>query len=305
MHSRFLLLLLFTVHFSFFTFTAMAQDDVISKLEVYDLTTRQHTVVKTFPYKIEAPNWTPDGRWFVYNSGGHLYKLDTTNPASEPILINTGSADNCNNDHVVSADGSWIGLSDKWPSKVFRVPFEGGEPIEITPNGPSYLHGISPDGKEVAYCAFRGDDRAVYSKRLDGSPERCLTAAPGLNDGPEYAPNGKHIWYNSTRTGLMQVWRMNVDGTKQTQMTFDEDLNSWFPHVSPDGKWVVYICYHRGDLAADEHLPNYNVLLRLMKAKGGKPETIVELFGGQGTINVNSWAPDSKRFAYVSYELKK
>lgn len=280
------------------------KDEVISRLEVYDIETRSHKVVHEFPYRIEAPNWTPDGRWFVYNSHGLLYKLDAQNPASEPILINTGSAINCNNDHVISADGSFIGLSDKWPSQVFVVPFDGGEPRQITQIGPSYLHGISPDGKEFAYCAFRGDDRAVYVKNVDEAEERCLTNAPGLNDGPEYSSDGKYIWYNSTRTGLMQVWRMKKDGSKQTQMTFDEDLNSWFPHVSPNGKWVTYICYHRGDLAADEHVPNKNVLLRLMPAKGGKPETIVELFGGQGTINVNSWAPDSKKFAYVSYELK-
>lgn len=307
-------LILLFITTSLFGVSAMAQDnlqqqrdkdEVISYLEVFDLATRQHKIVHEFPYRIEAPNWTPDGRWFVYNSHGLLYKLDAQNPSSEPILIDTGSARGCNNDHVVSADGSFIGISDQWPSKIFVVPFEGGTPHEITPNGPSYLHGISPDGKEVAYCAFRGDDRAVYAMDIDGkTPERCLTAAPGLNDGPEYSHDGKHIWYCSTRTGLMQVWRMNRDGSKQKQMTFDKDVNSWFPHISPNGKWVTYICYHRNDLAADEHVPNKNVLLRLMSAKGGKPETIVELFGGQGTINVNSWSPDSKKFAYVSYKLK-
>lgn len=54
------------------------KDEVISYLEVFDMTTRQHKVVHEFPYRIEAPNWTPDGRWFVYNSHGLLYKLDAS-----------------------------------------------------------------------------------------------------------------------------------------------------------------------------------------------------------------------------------
>jgi hypothetical protein len=40
-----------------------------------------------------------------------------------------------------------------------------------------------------------------------------------------------------------------------------------------------------------------------MPYNGGKIACLVDLFGGQGTINVNSWAPDSRRFAFVRYEL--
>ena len=159
--------------------------------------------------------------------------------------------------------------------------------------------------KSMAYCAFRGDAHVVHTMNLESGVEVGHTLGKdGLSDGPEYSPDGKHIWFNWVKTGLMQVWRMKADGSEQTQMTFDEDLNSWFPHVSPDLKWVVYVAYHKGDLKPDEHLPNKNVVLRLMPAEGGAPKTIVELFGGQGTINVNSWSPDSKQFAYVSYELK-
>ena len=208
---------------------------------------------------------------------------------------------------MISSDGKVLGIShaegDWKTSRVYVLPFEGGQPREVTPLCPSFLHGMSPDGKEVAYCAFRGDAKAIYVKDVNGGEERCLTTAAGLNDGPEYSPDGKYIWFNSVRTGLMQVWRMRRDGSRQKQMTHDEALNSWFPHVSPDGRQVVYIAYHKGDLKPDEHLPNKNVVLRLMSSKGKHPRTIVELFGGQGTINVNSWAPDSKRFAFVSYRL--
>ena len=157
--------------------------------------------------------------------------------------------------------------------------------------------------KEMAYCAFRGEAHVVHTMNLETGVEIAHTEGKdGLSDGPEYSPCGQYIWFNWVKTGLMQIWRMKKDGSEQTQMTFDEDLNAWFAHVSPDGKLVVYIAYHKGDLKPDEHLPNKNVALRLMPAEGGTPQTIVELFGGQGTINVNSWSPDSKQFAFVSYE---
>lgn len=141
------------------------------------------------------------------------------------------------------------------------------------------------------------------SFRRRGGEEIRLTEAEGLDDGPEYSPDGKYIWFNSVRTGLMQIWRMKADGSEQTQMTFDETRNSWFPHVSPDGKLVIFITYYRGDLEPGEHLANKNVELRLISTQGGEPKTMAKLFGGQGTINVNSWAPDSKRLAFVSYRL--
>ena len=102
----------------------------------------------------------------------------------------------------------------------------------------------------------------------------------------------------------MQIWRMNADGSDQCQMTFDKDLNSWFPHVSPDGKKVVFLSYHAGDLKPDEHLPDKHVCLRIMTHKGKRVRTLLKLFGGQGTINVNSWAPDSRHLAFVSYRLE-
>lgn len=286
--------------------TMNAQSRIISVLEIYDTETNERMTIREFPYLIEAPNWSPDGKWLIYNHAGRLYRMDSEGK-NNPIEINTGFATQCNNDHVISSDGKVLGIShaegDWKTSRVYVLPFEGGQPREVTPLCPSFLHGMSPDGKEVAYCAFRGDAKAIYVKDVNGGEERCLTTAAGLNDGPEYSPDGKYIWFNSVRTGLMQVWRMRRDGSRQKQMTHDEDLNSWFPHVSPDGRQVVYIAYHKGDLKPDEHLPNKNVVLRLMSSKGKHPRTIVELFGGQGTINVNSWAPDSKRFAFVSYRL--
>ena len=104
-----------------------------------------------------------------------------------------------------------------------------------------------------------------------------MTTDEGLDDGPEYSPDGKHLWFNSVRSGLMQIWRMNADGSEQTQMTFDETRNSWFPHISPDGKQVLFITYTKGDLQPHEHLANKNVELRIMPTAGGEPKTVANL----------------------------
>jgi Tol biopolymer transport system component len=282
------------------------QQTVISILEILDITTGKRTTVKQFDSLIEAPNWTPDGKWLIYNSNGKLYKLSPDKPDT-PTLIPTGFATNCNNDHVVSFDGNFIAISNSpvedRRSRVYTVPVNGGVPRLVTPVGPSYLHGISPDGKTLAYCAERNGNYDIYTVNVEGGEEVRLTTAEDLDDGPEYSPDGNYIWFNSVRGGLMQVWRMKVDGSEQTQMTFDETRNSWFPHVSPDNKHVIFISYNKGDLKPNEHLANKNVELRLMSTNGGEPKTLVQLFGGQGTINVNSWAPDSKRLAFVSYKI--
>lgn len=268
-------------------------------------------MIKEFPFVIEAPNWTPDGKWLVVNKNGKLYKI-APDGSTDLIEINTGDITQCNNDHVISADGSFIGISSNDPankrsynSYVYVVPFEGGDPKKITPIGPSYLHGISPDGKQVAYCAFRGEkmEQDIYVMPVKGGKEVRLTDAPGLDDGPEYSLVGKTIWFNSVRTGRMQVWKMDTKGRNQTQMTFDEDMNSWFPHISPDGEKVVYIAYHDYEIDPGSHIADLNVQLRMIPAEGGESEVIVEFFGGQGSLNVNSWSPDSRKFAYVSYRL--
>lgn len=284
-------------------FAQRGEASVKSFLETVNVKRGERKVVATFDYLIEAPNWTPDGKYLIYNSNGKLYRIAVE--GGEPELIYTGVADRLNNDHVLSFDGSFFAVSSHYEgnSKVFTVPYEGGEATLVTKNGPSYLHGISADGNTLAYCAGRNDNMDVYIIPTAGGEEIRLTDAEGLDDGPEFSRDGKYIWFNSVRSGLMQVWRMKTDGTEQTQMTF-EDSNNWFPHISPNCKLVCYISYNKNDVEPGDHPANKNVKLMVMPAKGGKPKVLVELFGGQGTLNVNSWSPDSKQFAFVSYQLR-
>ncbi len=284
----------------------IAERDSISILETINVYTGIRSTLKEFDYVIEAPNWTQDGRYLVYNSGGHMrmYELAT----GEIKELDTGFAVDCNNDHVLSPDNKQIAVShftnEDASSRIYILPFTGGSPALVTEKGPSYLHGWSPDGKRLAYCAERGGQYDIYSISVHGGPETQLTNLPGLDDGPEYSPDGRYIWFNSTRTGLMQVWRMEANGSNPIHMV-KENANCWFPHVSPDGNWIVYIAYDKNDVEPGDHPANKNVELRLVTASGGESKTVVKLFGGQGTMNVNSWSPDNQTIAFVSYRLKQ
>lgn len=284
----------------------IAERDTYSILETIDVRTAERKVLKEFDYVIEAPNWTQDGKTLVYNSRGRMYTYALS--SAEIKEIDTGFAIDCNNDHVLSPDNSQLAVShftnEDATSRIYILPLGGGKPVLVTEKGPSYLHGWSPDGKRLAYCAGRNGQYDIYTISVEGGAETQLTDLPGLDDGPEYSPDGKHIWFNSTRTGLMQVWRTEADGSNPTHMV-KEDSNCWFPHVSPDGKMVVYIAYGKNDVKPGDHPANKNVELRMIPAEGGESKTIGKLFGGQGTINVNSWAPDNRTIAFVSYRLKE
>jgi Tol biopolymer transport system component len=272
-----------------------------SKLEVMDIASRRREILYTVKDSLQAPNWTRDGKALIYNHNGLLYRFDLA--AKTPALLDTGDVKRNNNDHVISFDGKTLGISstsaeDGNVSMVYTVPIEGGKPVKVTSKGHSYLHTWSPDGKFLLFTGRRNDELDIYKIPVTGGEEIRLTTAKGVDDGPEYTPDGKYVYFNSFRTGLMQIWRMKPDGGDQTQITNDE-FNNWFPHISPDGKWIVFISFPK-DIAPGDHPFYKHVYLRLMPVSGGAPEVIAYLYGGQGTINVPSWSPDSKKIAFVS-----
>ena len=277
-----------------------AQPVLESTLETVAVASSDRSVVYRTRDHIEAPNWSPDGKFFLFNSNGRIYKLSVKGGTPEPI--NTGDQIHCNNDHGLSPDGMQLAISDQTQdgkSRIYVLPVAGGTPRLVTPLGPSYWHGWSPDGKTLAYCAERNGQFGISTIPVDGGKETRLTTAPGLDDGPDYSPDGKYIYFNSDRTGLMQIWRMRPDGTEQEQITSD-DYNNWFAHPSPNGRWIVFLSYAKD---VKGHPANKDVLLRLMSLSDKKIQVLAKLFGGQGTINVPSWSPDSQTVAFVSYQL--
>jgi Tol biopolymer transport system component len=252
---------------------------------------------------IEAPNWSRDGKFLIYNSGGKLYKFDLSK--GKPEVIDSDVAINNNNDHGISFDGKTLAISNhtsengKSSSIIYTLPVKGGKPYRVTEKGPSYWHGWSPDGKYLVYCAERNGNYDVYQIPAKGGQEIQLTKSAGLDDGPEYSPDGKYIYFNSTRTGTMQIWRMEPDGSNQEQITFDT-YNDWFAHPSPDGKSLIYISYPP-EVPATSHPHNQRVMLRMQSVGGKEVKVLAHIYGGQGTFNVPSWSPDSKKVAFVSY----
>jgi len=273
-----------------------------STLETIAISSFDRRVVYHTDSHIEAPNWSPDGKSLIYNSGGQLYKIPVE--GGNPELIPTGFARRINNDHGISPDGTQLVISDQTESGrslIYTLPVEGGDPKKITTLDPSYWHGWSPDGKTLTYCAERKGNYDIYTIPVEGGEERRLTISQGLDDGPEYSPDGQYIYFNSVRSGTMQIWRMKADGSDQEQITTDP-YNDWFAHPSPDGQWIVYVTFGT-DVPAGSHPPNKDVMLRIMNLETKEIRIMAKLFGGQGTINVPSWSPDSEHVAFVSYRL--
>lgn len=277
------------------------RDYIGSHMEVMDIATGHRKILHSAPNSLQAPNWTPDNKYLIYNAEGLLYKYDLENGSI--AKLNTGEVVKNNNDHVLSMDGTMLGISNNAAkgSEISILPSAGSDkpnPITDEMAAPSYLHGWSPDKKTLVFTGQRNNQWNIYAVDVNSKKETALTEDATLDDGPEYTPDGKYIYFNSVRTGTMKIWRMKPDGSEEEQITFDE-YNDWFPHVSPDGNWIVFVSFPK-DIDPASHPFYKKIYIRLMPAAGGVPRNIGYVFGGQGTMNVPSWSPDSKRIAFVS-----
>ena len=272
-----------------------------SIIETYEVATGHFHEVLAVDGRIEAPNWAPSGAWLLVNGEGRVYRVLLDKP--ELHAIDTGPAIRCNNDHGLTPDGQGLILSshhDGEGSQIYVMPVSGGALRKVSPEAPSWWHGISPDGRVLTYVAARMGRPVidVYTLPLDGGNETRLTFGEGHCDGPDYSPDGTRIYYNCDRTGHAQIWVMAADGSGQRQLFADDRVN-WFPHPSPDGRHLLYLAFPPG---TEGHPPDLPVALVLSDPDGGNRRRIREFIGGQGTINVPCWAPDSSAFAYVRYE---
>ncbi|MCJ8518153.1 Tol biopolymer transport system component [Pseudorhizobium tarimense] len=270
-----------------------------SSIEIFDLDSRKSEVVWETEALFEAPNWSPCGSYLLLNSEGRMYRL-MLDGAVAPEVVDTGFAVECKNDHGISPDGEWLAVSDKIvfdKSAIYILPAVGGEPRLVTDNLPSYWHGWSPDGRRFAYCGIRDVFFDIYTIGIDGGDEQRLTFGEERSDGPDYSPDGRWIYFNSSRSGRMQIWRVPAEGGPAERIT-DSSYADWFPHPSPAGDKIVFLSYD-GDVF--DHPRDLHVRIRMMDTDGSNAETLFELFGGQGTMNLPNWAPNGRQFAYVRY----
>jgi TolB protein len=280
-----------------------------AELYVVDVVTGESTLATSSSTLLfEASNWTPDGQSLVVNGDGLLFRVPVG--GGDIVQVPLGDIPPINNDHVLSPDGTTVYVSAH-DGHLYAVPFATGEPRRVSNDrGPTfhyYLHGVSPDGELLAYIGQRenADGSAttnVYPIPTASGEDVQLTNNEFPDDGSEFSPDGLWIYFNSERAsstpGHAQLFRMARDGSKVEQLTSDERVN-WFPHVSPDGQRIAYVSFPPGTLG---HPADRKVIIRLIEADGTVRD-VVHLFGGQGTMNVESWAPDSRRFAYVAYPI--
>jgi TolB protein len=287
-----------------------------SRFFIYDLRSGASHEVFAADAIWEAPNWSPDGTYLIFNSGGVIYKivLKPDGTAETPQKLAIPEDHRCNNDKAISPDGKMLAFSANVPpqkgSQVFLANADGSEVKLMVSESPSYFHGWSPDNKTLAFVAQRNGSGQfdIYSMPAGGGPEQRLTEDIHHDDGPDYSPDGKWIYINSNRSGKEAIWRFPSTGAgpkdERAQMVVSDSLEDWFPHPSPDGKKLVYIGYPTGTPTHDPR--NVRIRIKLVALDHDKiaptQKVLVEGAGGQGTFNVNSWAPDSMRFAYVLYE---
>ena len=270
-----------------------------------DAESRRATAIYTAKGYFEAPNWSRDGNSLVFDQDGHIMTVpaDGKLPAAVHSL-DTGLATKCNGSHGFSPDGKQLAISCNMPdapgSRVYTVPATGGAPHMVTTNPSSYFHSWSPDGSTIAFTRPHQGGGDIYSIPAAGGEEAALTATVGISDDPDYSPDGQYIYFNSDRGGgSMQIWRMHADGSQPEQITSDE-MNNWTPHISPDGKWMVFISY---DKSVTTHAVNKEIQLRLMSLADKKITVLASVLGGSGTMNVPSWDPESHHLAFVNFEL--
>jgi TolB protein len=274
-------------------------------------TGRSELLLETDEILLEAPNWTIDGARLVVNGAGRLWSVAVDAPALVPIPLD--GVPDLNNDHVLAPDGERIFVSAMdW--HIYDAPLAGGPTRRVTGSSGigglmHFLHGVSPDGRRLAFIGIELTDddphiRAnVFTMSVAGDDYQRITDSADPADGSEYSPDGRWIHFNTEQfTGHAQLARVPVQGGEPERLRMSDTVD-WFPHLSPDGQRATFVAFPPG---TEGHPANVWVdIMTAATDNWQQPTTVARIFGGQGSLNVNSWAPDNVHFAYIAYPVER
>ncbi len=288
----------------------------------YNVQKKASTTLFTIDGEWHSANWTPDGKYIISDMGGSLYRIPVSGAKiGKPEKIDVNEKAMLTNDHAISWDGKQIaitGIALPLPAKIRSVEDIRNPLFIMNADGSAvrevhlgWVHGWSPDGKHVVYTQFVGGNADIYRIDTDGNGELRMTTNKALDDGPEYSADGKWVYFCSNRSGKWDAWRMPSDGAGPNdklaeKVTNGVDTQDWFPHISPDGKWLYTISYPMDH--PDHTYIGDGMKIKLLRlengvgAKGAKLTTVRSYFGGQGGGNTGGWSPDSKMFTWTEYE---
>jgi Tol biopolymer transport system component len=138
-----------------------------SRLETINVFDGKRMIVYNDTGRIEAPTGCRMAKRILFNKGGLIYTYPLE--GGEPQVLNTGKAIRNNNDHVISFDGKMLAISSHRDGMAWGWKYgllsssHRGEPVLVTDSTPSYLHGWSPNGKELVYTAQRISKGPAYN----------------------------------------------------------------------------------------------------------------------------------------------
>jgi hypothetical protein len=274
----------------------------LSYVCVLSLADRKERVLLSSMDRWDCPVFTPDGRSVLCSSKGRLYLLPVSGGKQRGFPLGDLTA---SRDYAFSPDGQRLAITVG--NGMWLTPAAGGPLSALQPRLSGYIHGWTADSQSLLYAAKRDGTIKIFHRSADGGDEERLLAYDGTCDGLDATRDGKWIYYCGDKSGKMKIWRIPATGAgpndERAEQVTDDDPGDWFPHPSPDGKWLLFLSHPQAEPGTPDRK---EVVLRLMPLPGDKlgPGPIQELarfIGGQGTINSPCWSPDGKSIAYVRY----
>jgi Tol biopolymer transport system component len=226
---------------------------------------------------------------FAIKDGSGVSNIYSSRPDGDGLvrLTNSPARDLCPD---YSRDGRLIAFCStrSGPFQIWAMNADGSNVHMVTNGKGSFsFPDYSPDASRIVFSGTAADtdvDDNVYVVRADGTGFGQLTTA-GNNDYATFSPDGRKIAFVSDRTGVEQVWVMNADGSKQTQVSHSGVTEDQVPDWSPDGKRIAFA---QGDIGGGR--------IWVMNADGSNP---VQLTSGPGDDFGTAWSPDGRQIAFV------